>query len=89
MILKYRCIEMTMISNKDYMSLENNISMEKVPSMYVYHYNEWMNGVLGNDSAISRLYWAGDNLGEWDEFRLSLQIKGILNTSIHNPSQSM
>ena len=23
-----------------------------------------MNGVLGHDSALLRLYWAGDNLGE-------------------------
>ena len=27
-----------------------------------------MIGVLGHDSALLRLYWAGDNLGEWDEF---------------------
>ena len=27
-----------------------------------------MNGVLGHDSELLRLYWAGDNLGEWDEF---------------------
>ena len=27
-----------------------------------------MIGVLGHDSAMLRLYWAGDNLGEWDEF---------------------
>ena len=27
-----------------------------------------MNGVLGHDSALLRLYWAGDNLGKWDEF---------------------
>ena len=26
-----------------------------------------MNGVIGHDSALIRLYWAGDNLGEWDE----------------------
>ena len=25
-----------------------------------------MNCVLGHDSALLRLYWAGDNLGEWD-----------------------
>ena len=30
--------------------------------------SEWMNGVLGNDSALLRLYWAEDNLGQWDEF---------------------
>ena len=30
--------------------------------------NEWMIGVLGHNSALVRLYWAGDNLGEWDEF---------------------
>ena len=30
--------------------------------------NEWMNGVLCHDSALLRLYWAGDNLGEWFEF---------------------
>ena len=24
--------------------------------------NEWMNGELGHDSALLRLYWAGDNL---------------------------
>ena len=29
--------------------------------------NEWMKGVLGHDSALLRLYWAGDYLGEWDE----------------------
>ena len=29
---------------------------------------EWMNGVLGHDTALLRLYWARDNLGEWDEF---------------------
>ena len=29
---------------------------------------EWMNGVLGHDSALVRLSWAGDNLGEWGEF---------------------
>ena len=27
-----------------------------------------MNGVLGQDSALLRLYWAEDNLGECDEF---------------------
>ena len=27
-----------------------------------------MIGVLGHDSALLRLNWAGDNLGEWDEF---------------------
>ena len=26
-----------------------------------------MIGVLGHDSSLLRLYWAGDNLGEWDE----------------------
>ena len=30
--------------------------------------NEWMIGVIGHDSALLKLYWAGDNLGEWDEF---------------------
>ena len=29
--------------------------------------NEWMMGVLGHDSAMLRLYWAGDNQGECDE----------------------
>ena len=29
---------------------------------------EWMIGVLGHDSALLRLYWAGDILGKWDEF---------------------
>ena len=28
----------------------------------------WMIGVLGHDSALLRLDWAGDNLCEWDEF---------------------
>ena len=27
-----------------------------------------MIGVLGHDSALLRLYWAGDNLGKWGEF---------------------
>ena len=27
-----------------------------------------MNGVLVHDSALLRLYWAGDNMGERDEF---------------------
>ena len=27
-----------------------------------------MNDVLGHDSALVRLHWAGDNLGYWDEF---------------------
>ena len=31
-----------------------------------------MIGVLGHDSALLRLYWAGDNLSEWDEFVVSL-----------------
>ena len=30
-------------------------------------WEEWMIGVLGHDSALLRLNWAGDNLGEWDE----------------------
>ena len=29
---------------------------------------EWMIGVLGHDSALCRLYWAGDNQCDWDEF---------------------
>ena len=30
---------------------------------------EWMNDCrLGQDSALLRLYWAGNNLGEWDKF---------------------
>ena len=29
---------------------------------------EWMNGVLGHNSVLLRLYRAGDNLGKWDEF---------------------
>ena len=28
---------------------------------------EWMICVLGHDSALLRLYWVGDNLGEWDK----------------------
>ena len=31
---------------------------------------KWMIGVLGHDSTLLRLYWAGDNLGERDEFLL-------------------
>ena len=31
-------------------------------------YNEWMNGILGHDYALLRLYWAGDNLGKCDEY---------------------
>ena len=31
-------------------------------------FTEWMNSVLGHDSALLNLYWAGVNLGEWDEF---------------------
>ena len=27
-----------------------------------------MIGVLGHDSALLRLYFAGENLGEWDDF---------------------
>ena len=30
-----------------------------------------MKGVLGHDSPLVRLYWAGDNLGFWDEFVLN------------------
>ena len=30
--------------------------------------NKWMNGVIGYDSALLQLFWAGDNLDEWDEF---------------------
>ena len=32
------------------------------------HESNQMNGVSGYDSALLRLYWAGDNLGEWDGF---------------------
>ena len=33
-------------------------------------YMKWneLNGVLGHDSVLARLYCAGDNLGSWDEF---------------------
>ena len=31
-------------------------------------HKESMNGILGDDSALLRLYWAGDNLDECDEF---------------------
>ena len=34
-----------------------------------------MIGVLGNDSALLRLYWAGHNMGEWE----TCGLKGILN----------
>ena len=34
---------------------------------YKLWYNKWLIGVLGHDSALLRLYWAGDNLGECDE----------------------
>ena len=27
-----------------------------------------MEGVLGHESALARLYWGGDNLGKQDEF---------------------
>ena len=33
----------------------------------VERFYKQMNGVLGHDSAL-RLNWAGDNLGEWEEF---------------------
>ena len=33
-----------------------------------------MIGVLGHDSALLKLYSAGDNLGEWDEFCYSFNI---------------
>ena len=33
---------------------------------------EWINGVLGTDSALLRLYRTGDNLGYWDEFCYAL-----------------
>ena len=33
-----------------------------------FRMNEWMIVVFGHDSALLRLYWAGDNLAEWDEF---------------------
>ena len=33
-----------------------------------YRLSEWMKGVLGHDSALLKLYWAGDNQGEWDDF---------------------
>ena len=42
-----------------------------MPILLYFHKNqilqEWMIGVLGHDSALLRLYWAGDNLGEWHE----------------------
>ena len=31
-------------------------------------WNQWMIVALGHDSALLRLYWAGENLDEWDEF---------------------
>ena len=33
-----------------------------------YTADEWMNCVLGHESALLRLYWAADNLGKCDEF---------------------
>ena len=56
--------------------------------------NERINGVLGHDSGLLRLYWAGDNL-EPREFRKSpfdsigeerLEIEDILN-SIQHPNR--
>ena len=32
--------------------------------LYVIYFYEWMIGVLGHDSALLRLHWAGNNLGE-------------------------
>ena len=39
--------------------------------------NEWMIVVLGHDSALLRLYWAGDNLGE--HITLMLWVLAIYN----------
>ena len=39
--------------------VKNQYSFVKVDNSYI---NE-MNGVLGHDFALLRLYWAGDNLG--------------------------
>ena len=51
-----------------------------------------MIGVLGHDSALLRLYWAGDNLGELNEFCYEWKI-GIVrhtlslsHTHTHTPS---
>ena len=43
-------------------------SFTKIHSILLIWMNEWMNGVLGHDSALFKLYWGRDNLGEWDEF---------------------
>ena len=44
------------------------LHMITAPDLVTLESNEWMIGILGHDSALSRLYWARDNLGEWDYF---------------------
>ena len=42
-----------------------------------------MIGVSGNDFALVRLYWTGDNQGEWDEFVLVEKLRcGLYQRSL-------
>ena len=53
--------------NGEYCEYDNISEQFQHMWKYMHQKDKWMNGVLGHDSALLKLYWAGDKLGKCDE----------------------